>query len=407
MTKASREKKAYTVQVPDDVKDHQAYKTYSDLCNSPELNEKRYYQASDDEEYDLLCAMNILRKTTAHLSDSEQTKIQEEARKRRSIIGKISVWKRKAYGLAGAAAKHKESFLDKLINEKSAELIELFGRYFSITEVHKICVQDWGYDVTPFMIRKFYEQHQAPIKEKQEVFKRDFSDLRLGYKRSRLDEYHFLYNNRRQKYIASDSREDYKLLLSTLDAIRKEVEGDKIVIEGNMDVNIQHTIVHHIQKELLQSMSLNTIVLTRICGKQGIAPEFLLAKLSASYYNKFNSFINEQPDYNGEVVYPSEQVYDMDRIKQLNEGRNEIPTPLRMNISDKETDKGHDLKTQLIQRILAKQQVVNDSLNKVMIIESAEAGPMTYDPTETGEATPGRKIGRSKKDSKKGNTDKK
>ena len=318
--------KEVPLNLPEGVVDKEMYVQYVELTNHPFLNEERFYciDEVEDIEVDLCTASRHLKNQIAHLPLDEQTLIIQMSSERRSLIGKMSMMKKKAFGIRVgniSVEEKKKRGNDKkehFLNIKLAEILELFGRFHSTHEVHKIVVQDWGYDVSHQMILNFRERHLMEIKELQEKFKRDMSDLRLGHKRSRLDELHYLYVDRKQRYGTTFSREDYKLLLTTLEQIRKEVEGDKMSIDitGQVDVNVEHVINLHIQKQAVKDLSILDIVIARIAAKRGINPRFIISKLHASYYSKFNGF-GEEIDFNSTPLYPSDEGYDMDKIQKI------------------------------------------------------------------------------------------
>ena len=70
-------------------------------------------------------------------------------------------------------------------------------------------------------IKNVIKENITKIKELQENFKKDYSDIRLGYKGSRLEELQYIYNNRKSIYSKSNSREDEKELMTLIESIKK------------------------------------------------------------------------------------------------------------------------------------------------------------------------------------------
>ena len=68
-------------------------------------------------------------------------------------------------------------------------IIELSGRFYSPEETHQTLCQDMEItDVSLSNVKQVIKDNIAKIKELREKFKESYSDVRLSYKRSRLEE---------------------------------------------------------------------------------------------------------------------------------------------------------------------------------------------------------------------------
>ena len=73
----------------------------------------------------------------------------------------------------------------------------------------------------------------------------------------------WLYNDTKQAYENTKNKEDRKFLKELLEAIKREVEGDLIRIEGDLQVNIEATLNLHIYQEIYKKLPINEIIMTR------------------------------------------------------------------------------------------------------------------------------------------------
>lgn len=345
--------------IPEDVIDEVSYIEYLKLLADPILNEQRYHIASDGTSVDTIMGFSNIRKVIEHLEADEKAEIEKLCGLRRSVIAKSNAFKRKAFG--AAHPKKVQTIDNHILSGKKAELLELFGRFYSNAEVHKICIDEYGIPVNLMALSSFKEMYAEDIKARQEDFKRDYSDLRLGHKRSRLDELHYLYIDRKQKYVKTSSRDDYKLLLVTIEQIRKEVEGDKLTITGDLNVNIEHTINLHIQKEIMKDLTIMDIVIGKIAARSNVNPRFFIAKLHNSYYRQFSG-LGDTLDLQATPQYPSDQAYDMDKIRTLwKEKPKEVPSlmePLTIAIPVEKEEEVNDIKAKLLQIIKRRKKEV-------------------------------------------------
>ena len=283
---------------------------------APILVERRYFEASDNVTYDLAWLPKYLEKKIEHLPEKERRKIRAFKSIYYFALNTANVYKREAFKKDAAKSISSESILDG----KKTELIDLFGRMFSGEEVLAIVNNDWHFHTSIETLNKFRKNNIEAIAIKIEEYKRSHSDVRLGIKRSRLDELTYLYSDRKKRYLETRRADDYKLLLITLEQIRKEVEGDKLIIEGSVEVNIEATIQNHLRTEIFKTLPLKEIILGRIASRMNIAPSKLVKSLNDSYYSKFSKFLDSQAsDIDFEMSFPSDESYDFDSISKYHE----------------------------------------------------------------------------------------
>jgi len=302
---------------PEGVTDKIAYRNYLTYKERLEQSQRfiEFPAIDPDLQIDCLWPEPTLKKKIAHLPQEAVEQVRASVTALRKLKGKMSSAKVQAFGIKKRGV---HSMHETLLHPYRAELVELFGSYHTSQEVKQFIKARWGLDITLASVRHFRKKHIDKIKQRQEEHQRDYSSIRLSHKKSRLQEYSELYSHRKDHYYRTMSREDYKLLIATLEKIKREVEGDKLTVDGHIDINVQHTVDMHLYNEILKQIPIIDIVISRLAARQQINPQYLMARLHQSIYAKFSGF--DVPDgetvYDQEVVYPSSAVYDMEQIKR-------------------------------------------------------------------------------------------
>lgn len=208
--------------------------------------------------------------------------------------------------------------VESMLVEKKAFILEAFGRMFTVDEVHKMLLNDYNVsDIRIDELSVFYVENKSEIERLQEKHKQQYDHLRLTAKTSRVEELTWLYNKAKSKYEKGTNREDHKVLLQTLEALRKEVEGEKLTIQASVDVNMQQDVNFQIRNELLKNLPLREIIVGRLATKLGIQPRDIINDLSQSYYARLNSLINNVQEVSfDDIEFPSLQTYDFTAIEE-------------------------------------------------------------------------------------------
>jgi len=254
----------------------------------------------------------------SHLPDDE----------RESIIAKFSQYKalsKEKVSLRNKAFGFKQggvySLKTQLLDGKKSEILHLFGSFHSDKEVHKIVNQKFGLNVSLALIKKFQRDNINEINELQEEHKSNFDDVRLSHKKSRLVELNELYIKAKSTYDVTSNREDLKTLMMLIKAIKDEVEGNTLVINGKLQIDMQATIAIQAQKEVLAKTTLLDVIIGRVSARLGVNPAFLLNRMHRSIYANLTGFGQGGDEFdknpNTFLDYPSLHNYDLDRLKQL------------------------------------------------------------------------------------------
>lgn len=295
---------------PDEVKDKKQYLLYVKLSKHPIINENKVQTASDGTKVNLAAFHHVVRKWISHLPIDEQKDILDKKDEYCLINNNLTGHKRKAFGPKSAENKD-----HSLLSLKHDEVITMMGKFHSPEDIVKVAQETWGLPIGLSSLKRFYEKHKKEIEGEKEKYRASYSDVRLGVKRSRLEELTYLYNLQRTKYEERPSNENYRLLLSTLEQIRKEAEGDRLTIDGKIDVSYEINIQQHMRDEVFRTINLKEIVLGRVAARMGLNPIKLIHSLNNSYYKQFSNVLGTfNEDDEGETVYPSQLSYDFERI---------------------------------------------------------------------------------------------
>lgn len=347
---------------PPEVVDLTAYAEYKRLNAHPILNERKIITFSTGRKMSLGTATHHIERFIADLPEQEQKSILAQRRVWLNLHCKKNAAHTKAYG----------SFADsegKLVrkNDKFAmvkrEMIELFGRMYTAKEVHEITITQFEIQCTLQSVMNFRERNINEINAKTEEHKRTYSDIRLGYKRSRLEELSWLYITRKRIYEHTKKGDDHRLLLMTLEQLRKEIEGDTLRIDGNLNASIELTVQEHINKELFSNFPLKEIILARVAARASVQMETLLVEINKSYYNKF---LHPAADTQVELpAYPSTQTYDFDRIRRIQYQAAQQPAPEVKVITAQQATTAMTVKEALLAKLKNKSEHINYNKEKL------------------------------------------
>lgn len=304
----------------DGVVDFESYRAWRKTLLHPIVGEKRVIDTSDGKTIDLGLLQFDLVKRIKHLPEKERNKIMAMKKVYSTIMGRSNVYKKRAFKISPHNGF--KGTMTSILDSRKDELIELFGRLFSSKEVLEIINKEWRMKTSLDTVLFFKRNHAQEIAIKIDEFKRSFGDIRLYHKTSRLEELVWLYLQLKQKFQNSKSKEDYNLMLKTLEQIRKESEGEQLHINGSVEVKIEHSLQHQVQQELRKTLPLREIILGRIAAKSGLSPAIFVKSLNDSHYSKFTRFLDgEASDADFDNVFPSTLTYDFDKIEKVQEER--------------------------------------------------------------------------------------
>lgn len=283
---------------------------------------QRYYTLKNKKKIDLALSPNKVE---------EELKGQKVTQAERDIIFKINkeiyflvlkstLYKKRAFG-DNSVKLTEDGFIIDELSGATPIIIELAGRFFKIKEIHRTLCEDMEItNVTINQINNVIKNNISKVKDLQEQYKKDYSDVRLGYKKSRLEELQDLYNNRKSIYNKSLTKEDEKQLLAILEIIKREVQGD-LVINGSVKMDIEEKADRFVKQEALKGLNVTMLVISRIAGRMNVNPQLILSRLANSRYAQFTGFAKtglSPTAISDPISYPSEILYDWGTIKNQN-----------------------------------------------------------------------------------------
>jgi tRNA(Leu) C34 or U34 (ribose-2'-O)-methylase TrmL len=299
-----------------------AYYEWADLKEKLQTHPSRYYTIPHPEnpeeniQIDLIQAPGNVKKKLRHLPEEEIERILLIHKRLQGIKGAIGGLKRKwdppTYTKTGGI---------NALEPYATEVIEMLGQWKTVDEVRKEIFDRWGYEVTANKITRFKRANQDKIDALRTEWERSYDDFDVARKRGRIERLAYLAKTQMDRY---QKNNDHSVVFSReiraiLEQIRKEVEGERIAIDvnGNIDVNSTINMNLSIQK-LSQKISINSVVVALVAAKRGISGVGLMERLTKSYYRQYNGFMRVSSNME-DLEYPSNliQTYDWNEIERL------------------------------------------------------------------------------------------
>jgi len=298
----------------------EAYIEWCELDHSIRTHPDRFQEiihpddASETIEIDLINAYPSMRNKIMHLSEKEQSKIKEKWGKIQSLKSKKGrlkiIWSQKKY-------KGKNN---GVIDIRASQILDLFGQWYTIDEVYKTVVSDWGYEeITRDELYRFSVANKLKIAKLREKWENGFNDHFITKKRGRVQTLSYLLQTQSELY----KTENYPLSRSReirgiVEQVRKEIEGDKIALEINGQINIDLTLqLNKSMKKIAQQLSINRIIVGLVAARMGTNPERLITMLERSFYSKYNGFkgVLKETEDQDPLYHPSKLMYDWQSIE--------------------------------------------------------------------------------------------
>jgi len=290
-----------------------------------------------------------------------QEEVDELSNKINFYIGKqIELGRMKQKAAVLPNQHYRKGAIYKDVNENNETLmLELFGRWFTPTQVHKELLRR-NIDIRFKDIEIFNRQNKEKIREVRNKISEDYDDLPIGVKRSRLEKLNYLLNDLYNDYEDTNNQrakiELSKEIRAILDQARKEVEGEelKLTVNGRIDVEATISLVMK-NSVIMQDLTVIQMVMSRVCQRVGIPYNVMVHRLANSHYAKYaglrrNDNLNEKP------VYPSTVNYDILDMRPKYEEwqRNQELLEAELvehEISEPETVKAENIRESLLNKL--------------------------------------------------------
>lgn len=348
------------------------YNKYLVFKNKWENHLQRFYKKKIKDkkiEIDLAISKDKVESilSSFSLTKNEKEEILKINNEINFLIKTSILYKKRAFG-DNRVLLTEAGFIADELSGVSPIIIDLSGRFYKPEEIHRILCEDFEVtSVTINQIKTVVKENLNKIKSLQEEYQKDYSDVRLAYKRSRLEELQQMYNNRKSQYNKNYNREDEKSLLGLLEAIKKEIQGD-LVVNANVNLQIEEKSNFFIEQEMLKNLNISMFVLARICGRMNVNPNLVLSRLAHSRYAQFSGYsekglsptaITDPIDYASNIVYNWQQI-EVKNEEKIKEEKNIAALP---NI---DTPKIMTLKEKLKKRLEEAKQPLNEGKNNLL-----------------------------------------
>lgn len=299
--------------IPPHVKDHESYIAKTKIAKFVNEHPLRYYKylGSDNKEHQVDCKASTkwieiaMKRVGAQEKDIEIA--QSISTQFRPLFGQLSVLTRRSYNGA--------KFVGGVLDQRADELLDLFGKLKSADEVHRIVVQEWGYNVGKTVVTSFYSKHLKDIERLRDQYQSDYSDLALTKKRGRLDKLSVMFYTYFNKW-AEDPRLPYaQELRALLKQIKDEVEGERLQIDITGRIDVDFTV--EINKTLIEAyrrVPINNLIVAMVAAKKGIDPTSIMSQLTGSFYSSLNGF--GEHDKSKEMSHPVDLTYNWNEIQR-------------------------------------------------------------------------------------------
>lgn len=295
--------------IPSSVVNKAAYLIRDKIARYVDMHRHYRYIAPSGEELTIDCRMSPrwIRRRMEHVG-ADSSDIEQALRINRELLhfnGKLSEYTRKAYG----ARNSNTSVLDA----RGEELIDMFGKLYTLDEVHQKIVQEWGMNVSREALSKFYHRNLNQIERLRDQLCSDFSDLSLSRKRARLDRLSILFYTYYNKW-SKDPRLEYaRELRATLEQIKREIEGEHVSIDFQGHINVDLTIeLNRTISQIQQRIPINNLIIALTASRRNIDPTHLMTQLNTSYYSHMTGFGHYAPDR--QTVHPLDLTYNWNEI---------------------------------------------------------------------------------------------
>lgn len=202
---------------------------------------------------------------------------------------------------------------------KRTELISLFGQWKSLEEVKEYIEKEWKQPASMERVKEFFFANQEPIELERTKWENKFGHIAVTKARGRLEQLSYLFATQRkmyeeQRYPVNRSAEMRNILAE----IRREVEGDRIVLDINGKIDVDLTVnVNMTFMEISRQIPLLSFIVSMVASKRGVNPVKLMYALQTSIYARYSgvgSTLRGSMDQDLSIL-PSRQVYDWIQLK--------------------------------------------------------------------------------------------
>lgn len=264
------------------------------------------------------------------------------------------------------------------IVDYTGTIMELFGKFYTISDVAKVMSKEYRIKVPEDELKKFYVENRDLISKRRAEYVLQNKDFRVATETGRLEVLNqMLVEIEIKNKAAGGSNLDYcNLILRIIEQARKEVKGNevKMTVDGRIDINATLHAENNIMSAMKQ-ISINALVIGLTAAKVGLNPSVLISQLASSWYSKFNGFNGNLMD-GEQVQLPSALIkqYDWGQIERDSSKFIQEFTPITEIIDEKEPEaqnNAENIRKAMLMRL--------KSMKSAKAKEESMANPVTPD----------------------------
>lgn len=264
------------------------------------------------------------------------------------------------------------------IVDYTAPIMEMFGKFYTITDVAKVMAKEYRIKVPEAELKKFYVDNRDLITRRRAEYVLQNKDFRVATETGRLEVLNqMLIDIEIKNRAAGGTNVDYcNLIIKILEQARKEVKGDelKMTVDGRIDINATLQAEVNVM-QTMRMLSINSLVIGLTAAKAGLDPAVLIGQLTHSWYAKFNGFSGNIMD--GESVQlPSMLIkqYDWEQLEHKTKQFVSEFTPIDAIIDESDANRQAQAETRKKDILLRLKAAKN-----ARAVEDARANPITPD----------------------------
>jgi hypothetical protein len=284
------------------------WKTNKFLSENPERYLIIHNQDGEEVRVDMYGSIYNIRKYIEHLPKKEKEVLEQKNRLWKTLQTKRGFLMKRWSPVAGK---------DSPFNFRKTELLQLFGSLHSLEEVYGIMRDQMGTPVSMTQLKNFYQRNYEKIERMRMEYESHMTDdIPLTKKRSRLDKLSYLFHLWFKRFKDLPTVEKSREIRAVLADIRKEVEGERLILDitGKIDIDLTVQANQSLRSTLAQ-IPLNSMIVGLVAARAGIDPGKIMHKLNKSYYSRFSGYSKEgvSPE---ETIDVRDMIYNWDEIRQ-------------------------------------------------------------------------------------------
>ena len=283
-------------------------------------NPDRYYEYQDDEgnlqQVDLYGSIYHIRKRLEHLPRKEFEVIERNQKVWKTLQTKRGYLMKRWSPVAGK---------DSPLNFRKTEILELFGTLHTVEEVYGIMRDKMGVPVGMTQLKNFYQRNFDKIERMRMEYESHMTDdIPLTKKRSRLDKLSYLFHLWFKKFKDSPTVDKSREIRAVLNDIKKEVEGERLILDVTGKIDIDLTIqANQSIRTALSQIPLNSMIVGIVAARAGVDPARIMHRLNKSYYSRMSGFGNSAESIE-EQLDVRDLIYNWDEIRHKHSGVQDV-----------------------------------------------------------------------------------